>query len=519
MNQFYKAWTEMIDMQEGVLILVTICAFVWVILWADIKKSEHRWDDPIKKTLENSREYAFWLGLFALIGLCLRLYKLTSSPIWYDEGFSLLIARLPLQELIQATALDVHPPLFYLVIKPFASWMEFARVVPVVFSMVSLYLTYLICERLHMGRTATVVAVALMALSPVQIHYAREIRMYSLLQLLVMLQFLAILDIDKKWWLFGLATVGTLYTHNYGLIYTAVTAVISVIRELEKTKRSTVTTGVVMLCGAAFLPWVTNAMLGQIEYVTVSGNHWMEPLRFVNVVTALFKLVSGNELTSYLILAGALISLVIWFYMVPIAWINGKQILLLWSYLPIVITILISLWRPILLDRAWIACLPGLFMLVGLAWQTGRPYRKVVGTIALLVVFVPALGHQITTIDQGKEKCATCIDVRQVHGSVVVHLEDTTLIPATVYGYTQNYLLEPCKEDRAALGPDLRRMLGIQTVSVEEMTRNGYVFVGVVGPLSSKCHLDQMADITKGRKQLQSYRSDYVVAGEWSNAE
>jgi len=44
-----------------------------------------------------------------VLGFGLRAYRLDNKNLWYDEGFSVFMARQPLTELPEETALDVHP--------------------------------------------------------------------------------------------------------------------------------------------------------------------------------------------------------------------------------------------------------------------------------------------------------------------------------------------------------------------------------------------------------------------------
>ena len=45
-----------------------------------------------------------------LLAAALRFYRLGQKSIWWDEGFSVFMARLPIAEMIAATAHDTHPP-------------------------------------------------------------------------------------------------------------------------------------------------------------------------------------------------------------------------------------------------------------------------------------------------------------------------------------------------------------------------------------------------------------------------
>lgn len=49
-----------------------------------------------------------------------RVAYLGINDLWYDETYSVRLARMPVGELIAATAQDVHPPAYYVALRPFA---------------------------------------------------------------------------------------------------------------------------------------------------------------------------------------------------------------------------------------------------------------------------------------------------------------------------------------------------------------------------------------------------------------
>jgi hypothetical protein len=57
------------------------------------------------------------LGL-TLVAFTLRVHALGAVPLRWDEGWSIALARLGAAEALRLTALDVHPPLYYLVLGP-----------------------------------------------------------------------------------------------------------------------------------------------------------------------------------------------------------------------------------------------------------------------------------------------------------------------------------------------------------------------------------------------------------------
>lgn len=58
------------------------------------------------------------LAAITLAAFGLRFHRLGGVPPRWDEGWSIALASLPPRDIIRLTALDVHPPLYYLLLKP-----------------------------------------------------------------------------------------------------------------------------------------------------------------------------------------------------------------------------------------------------------------------------------------------------------------------------------------------------------------------------------------------------------------
>ncbi len=117
------------------------------------------------------------------LGLGLRLYRLGVQSIWYDEGVSLYLAGQTVPDLIRHTAADIHPPLYYLLLHfwtRLAGDSEFsAAFLSVIWGLLLVAFVYRVGMRLA-GRRAGLAAAALVALSPFNLWYSQEIRMYTL---------------------------------------------------------------------------------------------------------------------------------------------------------------------------------------------------------------------------------------------------------------------------------------------------------------------------------------------------
>ncbi|HIC92785.1 MAG TPA: hypothetical protein EYP09_00845, partial [Anaerolineae bacterium] len=127
------------------------------------------------------------LLLILLLAALLRFYRLNAQSLWADEGNSVRLAERSLSLITQGAAHDIHPPLYYYLLH---FWMrafghsEFAvRSLSALVGMALVWLTYLLGRQLF-DRTTGLVAALLAALSPFQIYYSQETRMYILAALL-----------------------------------------------------------------------------------------------------------------------------------------------------------------------------------------------------------------------------------------------------------------------------------------------------------------------------------------------
>lgn len=116
------------------------------------------------------------------IGFILRLFDLTKSSIWHDEGYTMWLLRYNIPEIITRTARDVHPPGYYLIAKPwvmlFGNSVFSIRSLSLIFSVGIIYLAYKIVEMLWSKRAAFWSALFI-AFSPFLIRFGQEARMYG----------------------------------------------------------------------------------------------------------------------------------------------------------------------------------------------------------------------------------------------------------------------------------------------------------------------------------------------------
>jgi mannosyltransferase len=127
-----------------------------------------------------------WLALaITLLGGSLRVLLLDHRGMWLDETFSVWLANHGVVDMLQWIArIDQHPPLYYLLLH---YWMAingdtpyYDRLLSVLFGAATIPIIYLIGKRIS-GVVVGLAAALLLALSPFNIYYAQETRMYTLL--------------------------------------------------------------------------------------------------------------------------------------------------------------------------------------------------------------------------------------------------------------------------------------------------------------------------------------------------
>jgi uncharacterized membrane protein len=184
------------------------------------------------------------LGLLAvlLVALALRLPYLTERSLWYDEASSWQTAKFPLAELLPSVRLNVHLPLYYVLLKGWISvWGESVaalRGFSIAWGLVTVlamdgfarevYRSSAAGDDRASGRRGFGLLVAsVVALSPFQMFGSIEARMYSLgtaltaISSALLLRILCLPDRSRLWWAYGATIIGLLYSHHYGLFSVA----------------------------------------------------------------------------------------------------------------------------------------------------------------------------------------------------------------------------------------------------------------------------------------------------------
>ncbi len=208
-----------------------------------------------------------------LLGFSLRLYRLGSESLWYDETVSAYLARLPLTQMIAHTAGDIHPPGYYALLHfwqrlshpTLEHGLEFLFAWPSLWAGVLVLALLAPIGRRLLGERAAVLAIWLAAVNPFHLWYGQEVRMYTIgaaLGLLCLWATLRFFDQEPRAWGWLIVYVAaaasglyTLYYFSFALIALNVLALIR-LRKLEPAQRTRALLGWVGAQVAVLLLWL-----------------------------------------------------------------------------------------------------------------------------------------------------------------------------------------------------------------------------------------------------------------------
>jgi uncharacterized membrane protein len=137
------------------------------------------------------------LAAILLLAALLRFYQIDAQSLWYDEGNSARIAERSVRLIVEGAGGDIHPPLYYLLLKVwravFGPSEAGLRSFSAACGVLTVLFAYLIGRDLF-GRRVGLVAAGFLAVAPFAVYYSQEARMYALLALCAAASTWAILD-------------------------------------------------------------------------------------------------------------------------------------------------------------------------------------------------------------------------------------------------------------------------------------------------------------------------------------
>lgn len=164
-----------------------------------------------------------FVGILISIYIVLSLWHITKGTIWFDEAFSAYIIHFNFLDIARYTATDVHPPLFYWLLRIWASLFGHTdialRSMSIFFGIIAALFGFLLVRR-QFGRQSALTGLAVLTLSPLFIRYSQEARMYTLASAIVLAATYVLVKATEtgrrsQWVLYGVLVAAGMWTHYF----------------------------------------------------------------------------------------------------------------------------------------------------------------------------------------------------------------------------------------------------------------------------------------------------------------
>lgn len=213
------------------------------------------------------REIFIWHALPAAAAVLWGLFCVTDQ-LWYDEAYSAALVMQPWRRLVYITAVDDHSPFYYALLKLFyhlcggGTRFGSLKIFSLLFMMGYMLLGKYYVRKLF-GRRISIWFMLCSLLMPIMSVQAGNVRMYPMALFFMTLTGLSAYDIylepgRRKWVVFCLASVCTVYCHTFAMIQTVwlygiFGAVLLYRRQYQKLKGFFLCSAVVSVL---FSPWL-----------------------------------------------------------------------------------------------------------------------------------------------------------------------------------------------------------------------------------------------------------------------
>lgn len=318
---------------------------------------------PISKRIA-IRTYSLSLVVFILVVIlfvALRFWKITSFSLWGGEAFTMIGVKQTWMGMFSYVIADiVHPPLFYILLKLWIGLggesLLWLKLFPVLIGIALVVPFYFLCRELNIQWPEMCLALFLAAFNGYMIHYAQELRMYSLFTFLSMCSFWLFMRYFRMpgratrelLWL-TLVNFMAIYSHYYGWVVAGMELLFLLIWQRRKLLGFGLSMAVLLL---AFAPWAY-LVIREAQSIGGLGQNldWIPKPDMADVLN-FYSTLNGPFGSRYIKSLGLILfglPMVLWFWKIIRSgsknW-RGEAILFSWlvllSFLPVIAIYFIS---------------------------------------------------------------------------------------------------------------------------------------------------------------------------------
>jgi uncharacterized membrane protein len=355
------------------------------------------------------KNWAIALILLLISSLLVRSISLLKSSIWHDEGFSLMLASRSPLDIWLGSARDVHPPLYYEILhfwtEIFGNSVLSVRSLSLVAGIIVVWLGYQIAFMISKKRNVALLAGLLLSLNPFLIRYSQEVRMYGILGVFLLIAIIGLIKISKDskdWFGYVLYVIGVsagLYTHYFTAMVVIAFWIYIVSIYFIKNKITLITNWrwwlANILALLIFLPWVPSMMA---QFTRAQGLGWLSKtsIRTLNDTVWQFMTFTDARQISILIywlVPVLILGLVVYVCIKDRSKEKFSRLLALFTFLPLIMAVMISFIRPVFHERYFVFSAIGLCLMMALAiYYIFLNNKYLAISIALIIVLIQLVG-------------------------------------------------------------------------------------------------------------------------------
>ncbi len=422
-------------------------------------------------------------------GVILRLVGFYTAAFWFDEAYSVYLARLPLVQMVRAAMNDLTPPLNEIVLWPVVRFLGeselSARLPALIFSLVSIYLVYKLAGKFGFTPGQRLAALALVCLLPYQAWLAQDARIYSLFTMLYLAGILAALD---RAWL-GLAAICglLLYSHASGIFYLPGLLLVGFLRNKKDLPR-------ILLVGLAaavsFVPWLPN----YLHYASMNGQH--DIFTFQKLANAIYFAFFAGTLNGILpsislIIFTVSLLLAIYFSVKGFKASSGRPyiarpglILAALSFLPLILMIIFGLaYKDVILYRTIGPLM--IVLVLFMAWML-VPGKLPLATWTIsafwaLLVIVGVASWTPSVKGGDMKDAALTVNLQLKPGDIIYYESAVTALPFSFYIDSQEQYIFSDQSD--GLRIELQHLYGLKVARLENIPHQRAFIIIDDGPV------------------------------------
>ena len=375
--------------------------------------------------------------IIIILGIIFLNMSIFHNNIWFDESYSVGMASHSFIDIWNIGGHDVHPVLYYWVLHIISIFTNNSIMAYRLFSGVIISITGLLGYthiRKDFGEKTGLIFSFLIYFSPITGMFANEIRMYGLVMFFVTVLGIYAFRLAKEskpiyWIIFGLSSLGSIYTHYYGLMAAGIINLVLFIYFIKSKKKKSYIIQIIIgiVQALLYLPWM---IYFTSQLSTMSSNGFWISLEFPDTIIEILGFQFAGNLSMYVGFAISILIYVLAIYLfkktggvknnIPVV-----IIFAVWALVIIAALIMSAiLWQAILYYRYMFAITGLCFLAISILLAKGKNiYTVIVCTIILIAGTVNNVQMILDNYDSSNSLPFEYIEENIEEGDVIVYTD------------------------------------------------------------------------------------------------